>query len=80
MVRPLGTVDPADEENIARLGWLKVADDECFQPQTDDEVPLLEPGLPFSAVSTDGKHFRCRVSGLITSLNSLTESTAGCRR
>ncbi|DBA79306.1 hypothetical protein WJX79_008913 [Trebouxia sp. C0005] len=54
MVRPLAAFVEA-ENDLARLGWLKLTDDETIEYQIDDDAPLShEQCLPFESLSTDG--------------------------
>jgi hypothetical protein len=58
MVRPLAAFVEA-ENDLARLGWLKLTDDETTERQIDDDVPLShEQCLSFASLSTDGRQLR----------------------
>lgn len=55
MVRPLAAFVEA-ENDLARLGWLKLTDDETSERQIDDDAPLShEQCLSFTSLSTDGR-------------------------
>jgi len=55
MVRPLAAFVEA-ENDLARLGWLKLTDDETIERRIDDDAPLShEQCLSFASLSTDGR-------------------------
>ena len=55
MVRPRAAFVEA-ENDLARLGWLKLTDDETIERQIDGDAPLShEKCLLFASLSTDGR-------------------------
>ncbi len=55
MVRPLAAFVEA-ENDLARLFWLKLTDDETIERQIDDDAPLShDKCLLFASLSTDGR-------------------------
>ena len=73
----MSAVDGYDD--LARLGWLKLSEDETSETCTEHDVPpTLEHCLTYAAVATDGIHFRSKLQGLITSNPPEQLSTIRC--